>query len=93
MKSIVPVVFATDDNFVSCCAVAIASLIYNCDKNRSYKLYIFYDTLSEANQNKLLTMAQENVSIEFIHVISISTKNCIMFMVGKLLRPTSVFSQ
>jgi lipopolysaccharide biosynthesis glycosyltransferase len=68
MKPVVPVVFATDDIFAPYCSVAIASLIANRDRQRSYALYIFYDDLSEKNVGLLSGMATQNVSIECLCV-------------------------
>lgn len=67
-KSLVPVVFATDDIFAPYCGVSIASLIDNCDKQRSYAVYVFYDDLSEENVKKLSSMAVDNVSVECINI-------------------------
>lgn len=68
MKSVVPVIFATDDQFASGCSVAIASMIANCDKARPYQVYIFYDVLSTENIKKLSHMGAENVTVEMVKV-------------------------
>lgn len=68
MKSVVPVVFATDDQFAACCAVSIASMIANCDPERPYKVYIFYDVLTQENQDKLCAMGKDNVTVEMVRI-------------------------
>lgn len=68
MESVVPVIFATDDQFASGCSVAIASMIANCDKARPYQVYIFYDILSPENIKKLSHMGAENVTVEMVQV-------------------------
>ena len=68
MKQLVPVVFAVDDAFACCTSVAIASLIANCDPERQYAIYIFFDDLSEENQSRLCSMAVRNVTVECVSV-------------------------
>lgn len=66
MKSTVPVVFATDDNFAPYCGVSIASLIDNASEERQYELYVFYDDLSSENINLIESMSKNNVRIECV---------------------------
>lgn len=68
MKSVVPVVFATDDNYAPYCAVSIASMIANCDPERPYRVYVFYDDLSPEHQEKLSGMTRGNVTVEMMQV-------------------------
>lgn len=68
VKPAVPVVFATDDQFAAFCSVSIASLIANCDKTRPYLVYIFYDTLTQENKDKLSHMGTDNVTVEMVQV-------------------------
>ncbi len=46
-KRIVPIVFATDDNYVLPLAVAIKSMLDHKNSNDEYRIYIFCDKLSE----------------------------------------------
>lgn len=68
VKPAVPVVFATDDQYAAFCSVSIASLIANCDKTRPYLVYIFYDTLTQENKDKLIRMGTDNVTVEMVQV-------------------------
>lgn len=68
MKQLVPVVFATDDNFAPCCSVAIASLIANRDPERSYAIHVLYDDLSQEHRDRLGSMAAENVTVECVSI-------------------------
>lgn len=68
MKPLVPVVFATDDNFAPYCCVSIASLIANRDPERAYAIYVLYDELSEEHRANLCGMAAQNVAVECIDV-------------------------
>lgn len=68
MKTLVPVVFATDDIFAPYCCVSMASLIDNRDPERQYALYVFYDELTEKNISRLSSMATKNVTVECINI-------------------------
>lgn len=62
-KPVIPVVFATDENYVPYCGVAISSLIQNACCNNLYKIYVFYDNLSDASRRRL-----EQQSTDYAHV-------------------------
>lgn len=62
-KKIIPVVFATDNNYVPYCGVAIFSLIQNASKENSYEIYVLYDKLSKMNILRL-----ENLSTDYAKV-------------------------
>ena len=67
-KSVIPIVFAVDDNYAPCLGVTIASIKENASKDYKYKLYILIDKLSVANRVKLFSLSTPNFNIEFINV-------------------------
>mgnify|MGYP002868791295 CR=1 FL=1 len=66
MASEIPVVFATDENYVPYCGVAICSLIRNIDPCMMYKIYVLYDSLSFENITKLERLSVEHASVKCI---------------------------
>lgn len=66
-KRIVPIVFATDDNYVLPLAVAIKSMIDNKSKTDEYRIYVFCDKLSEKSINCLQKVCGE-VRLEIVRV-------------------------
>ena len=62
-KELIPVVFATDDNYVPYCGVAISSLIQNGCRENVYEIFILYDRLSQTNLLRL-----ENLSTDYAKV-------------------------
>ena len=67
-KNNIPVVFATDDNFVPYIGVAIKSLIENASEENNYDVVILYADIDEYNIKRLKTLEQENVSVRFYHM-------------------------
>ena len=68
MKSIVPVVFATDNLFAPYCSTSIASLLNTRDPEREYDIYVFYDQLEEENIQKLNSMSREKARVSCINI-------------------------
>lgn len=66
----IPIVFATNDNFVSLCSVSISSIIANSSSNYKYYIYIFYTRLSKENIKKLENMTINNVIVKCLNVKS-----------------------
>ena len=62
-KQIIPVVFATDTNYVPYCGVAISSLIQNSNPDNMYEVYVLYDSMERINVIRL-----ENLSVEHVRV-------------------------
>jgi lipopolysaccharide biosynthesis glycosyltransferase len=67
-KQIVPVFFATDDNYAPYLAVAIRSLIDNSSSLNDYRIHILSTGLNKHNEDILLGMQTSNVSIGFTDV-------------------------
>ena len=67
-KNIIPIVFATNDNYAPYAGVCITSLILNSSKDYFYDIYIFHTDLSQEIISKFLEMKGENYSITLKNV-------------------------
>lgn len=65
-EKIVPIFFATDDNYVPYLAVALKSLLANASKEYFYKVYVITTQLTEDNMRRLLLLKDEKSTIEFV---------------------------
>jgi lipopolysaccharide biosynthesis glycosyltransferase len=65
-KQIIPICFASDDNYIPFLAVAIASLLDNANKKNFYKIYVLTTQLKQENMDKILKLRTPNSKIEFI---------------------------
>ncbi|MGB4653861.1 MAG: glycosyltransferase family 8 protein [Bacteroidales bacterium] len=65
-KNLIPVFFAIDDAYAPLLGVALKSIIINASKKRNYKVIIIQENVSDTNQRKLLSLANENFDIEII---------------------------
>ena len=66
--SIIPVFFATDENYVPYLGVSLQSLIAHTAHNKQYEIYILHDSLSEHARQQLREFKQKNVNISFLKV-------------------------
>ncbi len=69
-KPVIPIFFASDDNYVPFLAVSLESLEYYADKNYDYKIVILNsDNISLENKSRLMAeYSKENFDIEFVDV-------------------------
>ncbi|MCR5765491.1 MAG: hypothetical protein K6G09_05885, partial [Treponema sp.] len=65
-KNVIPICFATDDNYIPLLAVAIASLLDNSSEENFYKIYVLTTQLKEENIQKILKLKKPNSSIRFV---------------------------
>ncbi len=65
-NKIIPVFFATDDNYVPYLAVAVKSLLQNASKEYFYKIYVITTQLTEDNMRRLLLLKDDKSDIEFV---------------------------
>ena len=73
-KKIIPVFFATDDNYAQFLCVAIKSLKDNTNKENNYVVHVLHNGLSKQNVELLSSFKAENFDVEFNDVAeSIST--------------------
>ena len=67
-RKIIPIFFATDDNYVQFLDVAVRSLIANASKEYLYKIIVLNTGLNENNTMKIKTLENENFAIEFADI-------------------------
>ena len=67
-REIIPIFFATDDNYVQFLDVAVRSLIANASKEYLYKIIVLNTGLNENNTMKIKTLENENFAIEFADI-------------------------
>ncbi|MCL2416545.1 MAG: glycosyltransferase family 8 protein [Bacteroidales bacterium] len=90
-QNIIPIVFATDDNYFPYMAVSIQSVMENADPEQTFKIYVLCQNLSE-NYRQLLQKqieAYRNFSIEYVdvskHFENLSIRN-LRYTVNSLFR-------
>lgn len=67
-NDIIPIFFATDDNYVQFLDVAIRSLIHNASKEYKYKIIVLNTGLKEENTSKIKKLENENFEIRFDNI-------------------------
>lgn len=67
-KKIIPIFFATDDNYAPYLGVTIKSLIDNTSAKNDYIIHILYLNLSSVYQKKISDLSKPNVKINFEHI-------------------------
>ena len=67
-QSIIPIFFASDDNYLPFLAVAIRSLIQNASPDSRYRIHILNNGLHEKRLSAILQMATERVEIHPVSV-------------------------
>ena len=67
-KSIIPVVFAADENYVPYCGVAISSLIKHTSIDNEYKIYVLYDRLPSSDIIRLERLTTANAAVQCVCV-------------------------
>ena len=69
-KPIIPIFFASDDNYVPFLAVSIKSLLDNASQDYFYKIYILTEGISKSNEERLKNYATDNSEIIFVDLSS-----------------------
>ena len=70
MNKEIPIIFSTDDNYISYLDVAIASLISNASKNHNYWIIVLNTGLKAENISKVKTNEREGFTIDFVDISS-----------------------
>lgn len=68
-KKVIPVVFATNNNYAPYLGVSIESLKQNASDEYVYDVYVFHTALSDLNQMKLKSLSENNVFVRCVNVI------------------------
>lgn len=63
---IIPVVFATDINYIPYCGVAISSLIENANTENKYELFVFYYDLPKTSIYRLESLSNKYVKVRCV---------------------------
>ena len=67
-RELIPIFFATDDNYSSYLSVALRSIIEHSNKDNDYEIFILVEDISAENSQRILSMATSNVKIRFVSV-------------------------
>jgi lipopolysaccharide biosynthesis glycosyltransferase len=70
-RPVIPVAFATDDNYVPYLSVAVQSVIENARSGNEYRLFILHETVSPENQKALLRQVSNHRSFH-LDIIDVS---------------------
>lgn len=65
MKKVIPIFFTADNGYAPYLAVAIHSLAVNASAKYDYKIIVLHEKMSRDNQDKIMALGNENVSIVF----------------------------
>jgi len=68
MEKVIPIVFATNDNFAPYTGVAIESLIIHSNSDNKYCVYVLYNEMSELHRRNIEGLSREHVSVECVNV-------------------------
>ena len=69
-KQVIPIFFASDDNYIPFLSVAISSLLEHASKDYNYDIIVLSSKLKEENIQKIKAYETEGVSIKFEDVNS-----------------------
>ena len=73
-KKTVPVVFATDSNFMPYLYVAVQSLVDNTSDKNNYDIVILCTEIEKYTQNQFKQLNRKNVSVRFIDMADLMAK-------------------
>lgn len=66
--NIVPIFFATDDNYLPYLSVALRSMIDNASRDYTYNIYILNSGLKDSYVKSIMDYAEAGFNIEFVNV-------------------------
>lgn len=81
----IPIFFASDDNYAPFLSVAIISLLDKSDKNKFYKIHVIHDNMSIENKKKIKSLEKPNSEIIFTPINN--NLECINDIKDNRLRP------
>ena len=79
MKPVIPVFFATDNNYAPFVAITLESILENCSKDYFYHFHVLTTDLDKSYEEKFAKYESENVKIEFISLRETLTKIKVKF--------------
>lgn len=79
MKPVIPVFFATDNNYAPFVAVTLESILENCSKDYFYHFHILTTDLEKKYEEVISKYESEDVKIDFISLRDILTKIKVKF--------------
>lgn len=71
-ESIIPIVFATDSNYLAYTIVAIQSILENSNQDKFYDIYILYSNLDLTDVSLFDNLSQKNIKITCVNVDKIN---------------------
>ena len=90
MKPVIPVFFATDNNYAPFVAITLESILENCSKDYFYHFHVLTTDLDKAYEEKLKTYESEDVKIEFISLRETLTKIKVKFHLRAECSPSTI---
>lgn len=67
-KTVIPVFYASDENYLPYLAVSLASLKENASKEYAYEIYILHAGIDMSKTDKVMKFAEEDFGIHFVDV-------------------------
>lgn len=67
-SNIIPIVFAANDKYAPYLGVTVHSLIKRASSEYFYRIYVLTDGISESHRARIMALAKDNFSIDFIDV-------------------------
>ena len=88
----VPVVFASDNNYVTILAVALQSLVDNSSENNNYDICVLSDGIQDNNKDILRSVVgdKDNISLRFVEVAHLLDKQNFKINNKQLSRATFI---
>jgi len=68
MNNLIPIFFATDNNYIPFLSVAIKSIILNANLNFNYEINILSEKISKKNIRKIKKLENKNFKINFVNL-------------------------
>ena len=69
-KGVIPIFFATDDNYLPFLAVTLQSMYENSSRDYDYQMYVLHSGVRDEYYEKIMAYSKPNFSIQFVDVTS-----------------------
>ena len=67
-RKVIPVFFASDDNYAPFLEVAMRSVKKNASKNYVYKIYVLHSGMERGNADRIMALSDEDFVVSFVDV-------------------------